>query len=1117
MKLTNNPMVKRIDSMTKQGATMRLRENARGAFAAVVAATLFAATASVARAELPPAPSVSTPPILSEAKLWLDAWDYDTFQKDENGYVTNWLSKADSRYNASNYVGAVLGTVGVTNGVPAYLMGDAGSGIDLMFTRMTKIRTVFWVMDVVSATDSYGDKACFLADSQNAESFKRYGDCVFYWGTSAFAGRFWLGDEQLFTWDARRFCLRDKNSKFVGLQVYALSCDSNLTADRLSVPKGGGVDKSSGGRALSELIIFDRTLSNEEVLQVKSYLNAKWKGVAAATVSAATTPTAVTGYDDLTLGENASFVLTDAVLGGSKAAPVSVWGTLDKSAAGKIRITYAGNVWNRTQSLFCVGSGGLSLADFELTGIPEGCTVWCDGRDLWMNVQGADEVSPSPVLADRTATGPRLWLDASKADSFVTNSTGGVLQWKDQSAYGNDATNYAFNSQWTYPTVGETNGVPALLMGKPSSNMDLAFNFMDDVRTVFWVMDIQADKYASFLGTYTNGWTKWTSTTDNYIESRQQAYQRSMNGRTRNDGSYVGFFMFTAPDQVYGGTMLEDGVVPSGTALTGDTELRWIGPHLGRHVFSHTVSNDIPAWANNLGRCGNSTTYSGGKAISELIVFNRTLSDAERTDVESELMVKWRLASATVIGKSETISSPVTYSALTMDRESVGHQSQTEAAIVLAAGSVTPDVPAIKVYGEFRRGDISKLRFSWAGGEVSPGTYTILECANFFNCGYGDFEFAGFPEESVLYMDGTSIKMTILDEFEPLVPSALSAAGDAAPWIWLDASAASTFTTNAQGGVTAWADRGARGNDATAYLIGEAQQYGAVGVTNGVPAFLMGEVGSGIDLAFSQTTSALTMFWVMDIVLNSKADFLGDDSALNFQRGGTGQYCNHNAAQSGFRYGTILEDGGTPHDKISNPSYGNHQLKPYPSGSTHIYSLQAGQAMSASSLSARKKSSTSDTANCNGGRALSELVVFNRALTAKEMGDIETYLELKWYNSKVTLTETVDATAGVSYPNLLLGSGAGFAVNPFGLKEGGDAAVTVYGVLSQIESEKIVIRNGGERMRKGVTLLKCAVSVGVSLDSFDFVGFPDGTKFGWTGTELKIVDCPQNGLIMVVR
>ena len=708
--------------------------------------------AFAAWADLPSAPDLAVPPILSEARLWLDAWDYDTFTTNEQGGVLSWADKSGNGNDADTYDGAVLGTVGLTNGVPAFLMGDTGSGIDLMFNRMTDIRSVFWVMDIKGGTE--GVSAVFLANStkgDNNHDFQRIDDAVFHWKCAAFPANLWFGDRWLFKWDERRWSVRDGYLP-VGTVVYSLSGSNDLTADSLSHPKESAT--CSGGRALSELIIFNRTLSVEEVLQVKSYLTAKWKGLPPVTVNGEVTPSEVTGYDKLTLGEGASFVLTDASLGSSLAAPVNVWGKFDKTAAGKIRLDYRGHVWRRSQALFHVGQGGLTLDDFELSGIPAGATVTCDGKTLTMAIGG--EVLVPSVLASGE-NGPRLWLDALESDSFVTNATGGVLRWKDRSGNGNDATNYFYDS-WKYPLVGVTNGVQALFLGEAGSGLDLAFPEMDDIRTVFWAMDIADSSYASFLGSFAPGKTAWNK--------KEQAYQRSGNSSQNR----AGYFIWNSPMQVYQGEMREDGAPAKSGA---DTELRWIRPSAGFHVYSHRVKDDVPAWANNLGRCGNVNFLSGGKAISELMIFNRSLSDAERTAVELYQLQKWEMSAATAeIVDVCPVDGQKAFASLTVERGNTT-STTTSGSFSVDASALTADQPLIQILGEFRKGSVSAIEIANTGVAPESGTYKLLQCANLFDCGADDFVFSGFPDNARFYWEGTTLFVRFLTWPEPLVPRVL--------------------------------------------------------------------------------------------------------------------------------------------------------------------------------------------------------------------------------------------------------------------------------------------------------------------------------------------------------
>lgn len=108
--------------------------------------------------------------VKAKAFAWLDASDKDSFTLDASGKVEKWADKSGNGNDAVAYVqagategDAVIcnrGTVGEVNGVPAFLMGEAGSGIDLKFPVDTNIRTVFQVMDWSKTSSNAWSLAC---------------------------------------------------------------------------------------------------------------------------------------------------------------------------------------------------------------------------------------------------------------------------------------------------------------------------------------------------------------------------------------------------------------------------------------------------------------------------------------------------------------------------------------------------------------------------------------------------------------------------------------------------------------------------------------------------------------------------------------------------------------------------------------------------------------------------------------------------------------------------------------------------------------------------------------------------------------------------------------------
>lgn len=228
------------------------------------------------------------------------------------------------------------------------------------------------------------------------------------------------------------------------------------------------------------------------------------------------------------------------------------------------------------------------------------------------------------------------------------------------------------------------------------------------------------------------------------------------------------------------------------------------------------------------------------------------------------------------------------------------------------------------------------------------------------------------------------------------VPSVISEKA----YLWLDAADAASFTIDAEGKVEKWADKSGNGNDAVAYVENDVKARGTLGEANGVPAFLMGAVGSGIDLKFTRTEKAATVFQVMDIVTDSPyANFLGDETQNFFRRGPQGQIFEYwgwdNSACNGA---TFKQDG------VVFPEDANHRVAcdAYFGAGLHVYSWRYSNAFSkpaaVSCLSADRNPTQRGR---NGGRAVSELIIFESRLTDAEMQEIETYLMNKWTKEKV--------------------------------------------------------------------------------------------------------------------
>ena len=229
--------------------------------------------------------------------------------------------------------------------------------------------------------------------------------------------------------------------------------------------------------------------------------------------------------------------------------------------------------------------------------------------------------------------------------------------------------------------------------------------------------------------------------------------------------------------------------------------------------------------------------------------------------------------------------------------------------------------------------------------------------------------------------------------------------------VHVDASSASNFTYT-DGKITGWKNAGTGADlfrQAKLYIGPDPNTapeietgYGAYGFTNGVPAFLMGEAGSNIDMAFTRLTNIRTVFWAMDIEReNPSAWFLGDwwDRPNNVgktysfsrgrggNRGAKGAYAADGEAAVQFRSGTMFCDGALVN--LTND---------LPRTSTRVYDLVTSGNVTASSLS-QDRYCSNGTVNRNGGRALSELIIFTHGVYGLTRIAIRNRLRDKWVRS----------------------------------------------------------------------------------------------------------------------
>lgn len=221
--------------------------------------------------------------IIAAAPVHVDASSGDNFNY-SGGAITGWknqgtgadLVKPAKLYKESDERECYPGSYGYTNGVPAFLMGPHSSYIDMYFTRLTNVRTIFWAMDIVRDKEAF-----FLADGkneviQNASSYHFHrGIGASDLGCYASAGYSASGYKNgpMYCDDNIVVSMTTERPPF-GAHVFDISSYENLTASSISADRW--CNDRNGGRAISELLILTVQVSGLTRKAIRDRIAAKW-------------------------------------------------------------------------------------------------------------------------------------------------------------------------------------------------------------------------------------------------------------------------------------------------------------------------------------------------------------------------------------------------------------------------------------------------------------------------------------------------------------------------------------------------------------------------------------------------------------------------------------------------------------------------------------------------------------------------------------------------------------------------------------------------------------------------------------------------------------------------
>jgi len=894
--------------------------------------------------------------VSSEACFWLDAADESTLTVDAEGRVTAWRSKGTAEVTATptNVVMAPIWSP-YDYGRPCVDFGAFSSGKDLVYSRFTKLQTVFWVIKIVK------NSSCHLLGDTTEYNFHRGFNGEY--GNSAHAkiATAWNGTQAV-NWSGD--VLPDNDFQIVSLTMGQDCCSDTLTQDRNFADR-------NGGRQLCELICFESVLDDADRTTITQYLQQKWGGKVGAN-----------GVGELRLdipyGEE--FVNYDTKYAGHLKLVKEGEGTYNAAFRGQTYLdgteilggaasTIESPTWNLT---FYSGANARCHGWGESVKVGSGATLDMVGNYdyyVWKIVLDGGTLLNRGSRAMNTGWGGPADFELT-ADSRIALGCQTVF-WKGEfdnqvALNGHTLTIELGAPLYTYRSVF-TNGTVRLVGDQP-----LMHTRNVNCRTADFVVEAPLNLSA-----------------DLEVRNYTAAYTGADNAGT---GALKVFGVFTPVTDRFHGCQLQNGATLdiSGRTTTFDVTSAF---ESGRKVME----------------------FAEDAAIT-VDIHGRTPAVGERlvawTSAPSAVIFTWDAASAQSADQSPTVRSdglyyggepdnvvtdaiwtgaagdgnaanPANWTCRNAAWQIVEGGVPGAAATVHLSGSVQVDFP-IGSGCVYRQLDFGAIKLTgdcdWRGLAVPAGARIDLDGHKLYL--------------SELPASG-SVTCALIGEGDNVggEPSVLSEAR-----LWLDAAQRSSLTLDANNNVQSWTSRDA--NHTVATVSGTAPTYSTTWWTNGQPCIDFGSVGSGKDMQFNRMTDLRTVFIVTKMAKDNRIFLLGDTTSYNFHRGEQNQYCSST-------WSTI--------DKAWN---GLNAVNPgsdvIPDTAFQFITVTTREG-AASNRICRDRTSWADR---TGGKQVSELICFNRLLTDAERVAVTEYLQNKWLNGACHRGELhLDVPAGKTVVN----------------------------------------------------------------------------------------------------
>jgi hypothetical protein len=361
---------------------------------------------------------------------------------------------------------------------------------------------------------------------------------------------------------------------------------------------------------IAEVLVYDRALSDAERQQVDEYLSTKY--------FTATPPPPDTTAPNISLVRSAP---------GTNSATIT-W-TTDEPATSQVDYGPTAS-YNQSSPL---STAMVTSHSVTLSGLASSTEYHfrVKSQDASGNPASSGDnsfvtLAPSPPSAI-PLTGLRLWL---KADQGVTQASGAVSRWADQSGRGVDATQAAAGSQ------------PALINAAINGRPALAFDGLND----FLTFTLPVNGLTAMTLVLVSANTVNADGTGNGVANAPLFWNETAGWGTVHLSPFQGRVKFRFGTgqvnnlPVYPRAWVGSNFTRAMAIKDGANEKLYLE---GLQVLS--LTGKLPAIAvtsstGNLGRGYNDNTYFGGR-IAEVLVYDRALSDAERQQVDQYLNTKY--------------------------------------------------------------------------------------------------------------------------------------------------------------------------------------------------------------------------------------------------------------------------------------------------------------------------------------------------------------------------------------------------------------------------------------------------------------------------------------------